>query len=220
MKKKGTGLLCAICVGMLMLTGCGGASPMEFDSREEAMEALGSAHSVTVEGNVANTLQTGDILADGKAAAYLKEEGFLDTTWTVSVDGSAWFYLRYVADEPVNNLEGENTGTTYGYYDGGGSCLGYAQKRLVETEILPRNYYFVFLNADGTVKDYIADEYGRYLYDYEGNEIGSAEGFMDSFLGNACHVEINTDAPVDFMDKMALYILQFQELNDRYLSYQ
>lgn len=206
-----------ICIGLLLscivLAGCGRtASPIEFDSIEDAKEALSTASSVVVKGDLEEVNQQGDILADDKVAAYVIESGFFDTKWTVSVDGEDWFYVKYVTDEPINNMEGVNSGSTYGYYDLDDNCLGYAQDRIIETDALEREYYMVFLDAEGNPReDYLAEEKGRYLYDYDGNVIGEGYADMDSFFSDACHVEVQTDTEMNFMDKFAMYMRLFFE---------
>ena len=165
-----------------------------------------------VKGELDEVNQQGDILADDKVAAYVIESGFFDTKWTVSVDGEDWFYVKYVTDEPVNNVDGVNSGSTYGYYDMDDNCLGYAQDRIIETDALERDYYMVFLDAEGNPReDYLAEEKGRYLYDYDGNVIGEGYADMDSFFSDACHVEVQTDTEMNFMDKFAMYMRLFFE---------
>ena len=75
--------------------------------------------------------------------------------------------MKFVTDEPINNIDGVIAGTTYGYYDKNNQCLGYAQKRVFENENLEREYYLVFMDADGNPKDYLAEQHGEELYNYE-----------------------------------------------------
>lgn len=182
-----------ICIGLLVscivLAGCGRTASTNrvLTISEAAKEALSTASSVVVKGELDEVNQQGDILADDKVAAYVIESGFFDTKWTVSVDGEDWFYVKYVTDELVNNMDGVNSGSTYGYYDMDDNCLGYAQDRIIETDALERDYYMVFLDAEGNPReDYLAEEKGRYLYDYDGNVIGEGYADMDSFFSDAC----------------------------------
>ena len=195
-----------------VLCGCGGASAIAFSNEEAAKDALNTAGTVHFDGDVKAVNQGTDILADGQVAGYMEETGFFDTKWTVSVDGEDWFYVKYVTDEPINNMEGVNSGSTYGYYDMDDNCLGYAQDRIIETDALERDYYMVFLDAEGNPReDYLAEEKGRYLYDYDGNVIGEGYADMDSFFSDACHVEVQTDTEMNFMDKFAMYMRLFFE---------
>lgn len=214
--------LAVICIMVLLLSGCGGASALDFSDASEAKKALNNASVVYIAGKLENPNQTGDILADGKVAGYLKETGLFNTRWTISIDGKTWFYMKFVTDEPINDVEGEITATTYGYYDSDDNCLGYAQERVLETENVPRDYYLVFLDADGNPREYFAVEDGSSIYDYEGNKIGTGAASSDSILTDKCHVEIETDEDsgiqVEFMDKMAMYIVLFKDLNDWYMD--
>jgi len=105
---------------------------------------------------------------------------------------------------------------TYGYYDENNQCLGYAQKRLFENENLEREYYLVFMDADGNLKDYLAEERGEELYDYEGNQIGSGKAELKGYIGEKCYFEIDTETgvSVDAVDKMAMYLQLFSKFNE------
>lgn len=59
------------------------------------------------------------------------------------------------------------SGTTYGYYDENDKCLGYAQSQCITTADGDRDYYMVFLDADGNAKEYYSKEDGSVLYDKE-----------------------------------------------------
>lgn len=41
----------------------------------------------------------------------MKNTGFINLKWTVSVDDVDWFYLKIVTDEPINDVEGIVSGT-------------------------------------------------------------------------------------------------------------
>ena len=97
-----------------VLTGCGAiSSPIEYDSADAAKEALQSASVLTVECNLEDADPAGNLLADGKIAGFMKNTGFINLKWTVSVDDVDWFYLKIVTDEPINDVEGIVSGTTY-----------------------------------------------------------------------------------------------------------
>lgn len=205
-----------LCILAAMLSGCGKSDRESYASAEEAKQAMNQCRTFVVEGDLEDVNQEGDILADGKRAGRLKETGILNTKWTVSVDGKTWFWMKFVTDEPINNIDGVIAGTTYGYYDENNQCLGYAQKRLFENENLEREYYLVFMDADGNLKDYLAEERGEELYDYEGNQIGSGKAELKGYIGEKCYFEIDTETgvSVDAVDKMAMYLQLFSKFNE------
>lgn len=205
-----------LCILAAMLSGCGKSDRESYASAEEAKQAMNQCRTFVVEGDLEDVNQEGDILADGKRAGRLKETGILNTKWTVSVDGKTWFWIKFVTDEPINNIDGVIAGTTYGYYDENNQCLGYAQKRLFENENLEREYYLVFMDADGNPKDYLAEQHGEELYDYEGNQIGSGKAELKGYIGEKCYFEIDTepDVSVDAVDKMAMYLQLFSKFNE------
>lgn len=205
-----------LCILAAMLSGCGKSDRESYASAEEAKQAMNQCRTFVVEGDLDEVNQEGNILADGKIAGRLKETGILNTKWTVSVDGKTWFWMKFVTDEPINNIDGVIAGTTYGYYDENNQCLGYAQKRLFENENLEREYYLVFMDADGNLKDYLAEERGEELYDYEGNQIGSGKADLKGYIGEKCYFEIDTepDVSVDAVDKMAMYLQLFSKFNE------
>lgn len=221
-RKNRPALLLAVCCMCLLLAGCKpSADKIEFSDAASARDALNNAASIEVEGNLDAVLQSGNIRADGKVAAFLLEDGFWNSHWTVSVDGDLWFYIKYVTDEPINNIEGVNTGTTYGYYDGDDNCLGYVQQRLVDTPDGDRDYYMVFLNADGSGKGLYAARNGQTLYSEDGSVLATGSNHTN-FFSNNCQVYVDMeegcDVQVDFMDKMAMYILQFRKMSERHSS--
>ena len=219
MRKKFLKSLAVICGIIMLFSGCG-VSDIDFSDEDAAKKALNSAFNVYIEGNLANPCQSGNILADGQVAGYMKETGILDIKWTVSIGKNTWFYVKFVTDEPINNVEGVITGTTYGYYDSNDNCLGYAQKRYIET-VYGTDYYMVFLDAEGNPKGYYSDEYGKVMYDYDGNIIAFGSADKNGILTDKCHVEIDmeqSDKQVDFMDKMIMYIKLFYNLESIYLD--
>lgn len=220
MKRKG--FLKALLAGTvtLALSGCG-ASEIAFSDAEAAKEALNTAGTIYLESNVRKVMQEADILADDQVAAYMQEKGIIDNKWIVSIEGKTWFYVKYVTDHPINDVEGINSGATYGYYDEEDTCLGYAQKRLLDDGVNGRDYYMVYLDAEGNPKEYYSDEYGYYTYDYEGNLLASGTAEAAGFLNvHDCHVQITMEegcgTPIDFMDKMAMYIGLFKEYGQWY----
>ena len=104
-------------------------------------------------------------MADGKVAGYLQKN-------TVYINEEEWFSIDYVEDEPINDREG--SGTTYGYYDASGTCLGYAQEQYVDTSY-GKDTRLIFLDVDETPLDYQSSRSGRILYDENDEEIGSGK---------------------------------------------
>jgi len=211
---KGLALICGI---IMLLSGCG-VSDIAFSDEDSAKKALNSASNVYIEGNLANPCQSGNILADGQVAAYMKETGIFNTKWTITIGKNTWFYIKFVTDEPINDIEGVITATTYGYYDSNDNCLGYAQKRYIET-VYGDDYYIVFLDSQGNPKGYYSDEDGTVMYDYDGNILASGSADKNGIFTDKCHVEIDmeqSDKQIDFMDKMAMYMGLFYDLDHIY----
>lgn len=213
-KKRLAGLLMAV-VTAAMLSGCDGESRVTISDAEAAKEALNTASSVYFEGNLEAVNQDTDILADGAVAGHMEESGIFSTRWTVTVGGETWFYMKIVTDEPINDdTDIYVTAATYGYYDENDNCLSYAQERLMRGD---GNYadYVYFMDADGNLRDYCMEETGEYVIDMDGNVIARADSRADA-IGNGCHIQIDMeegcDMQMDFMDKMAMYIQQYDEL--------
>ena len=150
----------------LLLTGCSLVIPsqIEYPDADAAKEALNHASTVTfLTEDLEDADTMGNILADEKIAGYMSQSGFVNIKWTVNVDDQDWFYLKVVTDEPINNVEGVKTGSTYGYYDMNDNCLGYGQERVITPEGGEEAWYIQFLDADGNPKeDYqLCDVAGR-----------------------------------------------------------
>lgn len=73
-----------------------------------------------------NVDASGNIYADEKAAAYMKNSGLFDQTWTISISGEEWFHMKIVTDEEINKMT--KSATTYAFYDPDNNLLGYAQE--------------------------------------------------------------------------------------------
>ena len=102
---------------LLAVTGCG-SSKEELPPTEEGQEALQNASVLTMKGDLDDIVADSDIWADGQAAGHIQERGFWNTKYTISTGSDEpWFYLRYVTDEPINDVEGVVSGNTYGYKD-------------------------------------------------------------------------------------------------------
>ena len=211
MKNRRYGRLCAaVLPGLLacfLLTGCG-TPKTEFDSAQEAKEALNTAEIIDIYSNLYTPSSRTKIVADGKVAGYLQGQ-------TVYIDGEKWFSINDVTDEPINDMEGVSSGTTYGYYDADGDCLGYAQKRYLDTDTGDREQFLVFLDADGTELPYCSSRLGDKLFDEDGNVVGTGEAnwkgvnFLERIYTNIYRTRFETDPDaqltVDFMDRMAMY---------------
>lgn len=215
MGKKRLVVLFLAGVVSLMLIGCSDTSRVVISDAQAAKEALNTASSVYFNGNLDDVNQKTDILADKAVAGRMEESGFFNTKWTVTVGGETWFYLKIVTDEPINeNTDEYVSAATYGYYDENDNCLGYAQQRAIRSDD-SHAYYFYFMDADKNLRDYRMEENGEYIIDMDGNMIARADSGMN-LVGAGCHIQIDMeegcDMQVDFMDKMAMYIQQYDEL--------
>lgn len=198
-----------LAAGMIwvMLSGCG-ASEMEFDSAQEAKEALNTASEIEIFADLDTKSRKTDILADGKVAGTLRGS-------TVYVDGEEWFHMDYVTDHPINNREGVSSSTTYGFYDSENNCLGYAQLRYMDTADGERDVYLVYMDADGTEADYYASSGGDKLYNGEGTVIGTGYadkkgvGFLEKTYTNIYLTTFSTEPEakddIDFMFRMGMF---------------
>lgn len=197
-------VMMTVLTGCLWLTGCGKAPQMEFDSAEEAIEALNTAENIEIYADLYSKKKKTEIVADGKVAGYLQGD-------TVYIDGEEWFSIDYVTDEPIN----EDGSTTYGYYDADGNCLGYAQERYLDTMDGDREPFLVFLDTDGEEMDYCSSKGGTILFDWDGSPVGKGYmgvdglGFFRQVYTNIYRTTFYTDPEahltVDFMDRMAMF---------------
>lgn len=190
----------------LVLGGCGKEKvpESEFATADEAKEALTSAETIEIYFNLYGSKRKTKIVADGKVAGYLQKN-------TVYINEEEWFSIDYVEDEPINDREG--SGTTYGYYDASGTCLGYAQEQYVDTSY-GKDTRLIFLDVDETPLDYQSSRSGRILYDENDEEIGSGKigrsgvSLLDQWYTNLyCAVfktETDGTRQIDFMDRMAM----------------
>ena len=164
----------------LVLGGCGKEKvpESEFATADEAKEALTSAETIEIYFDLYGSKRKTKIVADGKVASYLQKN-------TVYINEEEWFSIDYVEDEPINDREG--SGTTYGYYDASGTCLGYAQEQYVDTSY-GKDTRLIFLDLDETPLDY--------------------QSLLDQWYTNLyCAVfktETDGTRQIDFMDRMAM----------------
>ena len=198
------GLLLGLLI--VLMTGCG-TPQMEYDTAEEAKQALVRAQTIEIYVDLYTPHSKTEILADGKVAAVLKGK-------TVYVDGEEWFHYDYVTEEPINeDREGVITATTYGYYDNEGSFLGYAQKQCRE---MPGgyDYYMMFLDTEWNPLPYYSSVDGETLYDENGSVVGTGyagkEGvsLFRKLYTNVYRTVLETDqdagVELDFMYRMAM----------------
>ena len=199
------GLLLGLLI--VLLTGCGSTPQMEYDSAEEAKQALAQAQTIEIYVDLYTPRSKTEILADGKVAAVLKGR-------TVYVDGEEWFHYDYVTDEPINeDREGVLPGTTYGYYDKDGNCLGYAQEQITRTS-RGKGCYIMFLDTEWNPLPYYCNEDGDILYNEDGRAVGSGyagkEGvsLFRRLYTNVYRTVLETDrdagVELDFMYRMAM----------------
>lgn len=215
-------MLKAVCIAgsvMMLLSGCNIASAIEYSGVDEAKEAINNAQVLTIESDLEDANPAGNIKADGKVAGYMENSGLFNIKWTVSIDDQTWFYVKYAPDEPAVQNEEILSSTTYGYYDANDNCLGYAQKRVVDTPDGIGGYYLIFMDPDGNPKEYYATGEGDTLYDGEGNVIGTGKS-SGGFFGSDCYQEITmvegNEVQVDFQDKVAMALSLYNELYERY----
>ena len=209
----------------LVFTGCSMVIPsqIEYPDADAAKEALNHATTVTfLTEDLEDADAMGNILADEKIAGYMSQSGLVNIKWTVNVDDQDWFYLKMVTDEPINDVEGVKTGSTYGYYDMDDNCLGYGQERVITPEGGEEAWYIQFLDADGNPKeDYYATEDGTMLLDSEGNVIARVDGSID-MTGSGCTInfvmEDGVDQEVDIKDKIVMTMPKFDKLKRYYLD--
>lgn len=191
----------------LATVGCGEGTP-EADESDQR-DLLENATTLTITGDLDDIVLDSDLTADGTVAGRIVERGIFNTKWTITSGGEPWFYISYPKEKWVYNIEGVNSGNTYGYYDMDDNCLGYAQERILESDTLERAYYIVFLDAEGNVaRDYLATEKGNYLMDFDGNKVGEGKAELESFFSDDYVVTVSADegTEVDLKDKLALCI--------------
>ena len=173
--RKTTKLFLGFTAGLLLLCGCSAAEEkLGYENADVAKEALASASSVRMRCDLDNVDASGNIYADEKAAAYMKNSGLFDQTWTISISGEEWFHMKIVTDEEINKMT--KSATTYAFYDPDNNLLGYAQERVTTPDRLPEAYsFFSSMLRSERKKPYYASEDGHTIYTEGGTVIGSAE---------------------------------------------
>lgn len=218
--RKTTKLFLGFTAGLLLLCGCSVAEEkLGYENADVAKEALASASSVRMRCDLDNVDASGNIYADEKAAAYMKNSGLFDQTWTISISGEEWFHMKIVTDEEINKMT--KSATTYAFYDPDNNLLGYAQERVTTPDQMPEAYYIIFLDADLNEKPYYASEDGHTIYTEGGTVIGSAKKEMD-WSGSQCNLYVNLEdngtQVMDFQDKYALLDMMYDEANEALTS--
>jgi len=184
-------------------------------STDESKEMLTNAQTLSFNYSSSSPSQKTDIKADGVKAGKMTEEGLFNVTWTVSIDDENWFYAKFVTDEPINDVEGVISATTYGAYDAEGNLLGYAQQQVIEPAGKARDYYMVFLDADGNAKPYYSNEKGSVLWDYDGNVLAQGTSSI-GILGSTIDIktEDGVNVSIDPWDRIFMYIRVLDDLSD------
>lgn len=198
MLKKYVFLLLALLLA-LSFSGCYDDTPKP----SADVTPLEGAKEVTFHGDLDSVEQNGNIDINGVATGHLSEWGLLNTRWYVSVDSKDCFYVKIVTDEPINNQPGITSGNTYGFYDMENNCLGYAQQQVWDDGCLGRAWYLMFLDADGSRKNYYADEQGETIYNTDGEVIGEAQYNLSLFSTYMVTVTCQ-DPSVAIQDKLAI----------------
>ena len=112
--RKTTKLFLGFTAGLLLLCDCSAAEEkLGYENADVAKEALASASSVRMRCDLDNVDASGNIYADEKAAAYMKNSGLFDQTWTISISGEEWFHMKIVT-----------------IYTEGGTVIGSAKKEM------------------------------------------------------------------------------------------
>ena len=191
--KKGIALIAALVLSVLLL-GCEEA--VTYATADDAKAALNGQGVITIDGDFSEPNQASDIRVNNGFAGFMRETGLINGKWTISANYEEWFYAKYVTGEPVNHQEGVNSGSTLGFYDMDGNCLGYAQER----DFTPTGLY--------------ASEDCKTLWD--DSETVLAEGNIDwSYSSDMCTVTITPtggkDVPI--FAKIAMYVKLYYEAN-------
>lgn len=206
--KKWVMLIVALALTVFLM-GCEEAET--FDTADDAKAALNGQGVITIGGNFSEANQGSDIRVDGTFAGFLRESGLINTKWTISANYKDWFYAKYVTNEPVNNQEGVNSGSTIGFYDENDVCLGYAQEQVIGDD----GYIVVFLNPDFSQTGLFASEDCRMLWD--DTETVVAKGDVDwSYSSDFCTITIAPTGirDVPFYAKFAMYATLYSDANN------
>lgn len=216
--KKLNKVILGICTSLLLLSGCSMASAnVEFDTADAAKEALNTATEVKWRCDLENIDPSGNFYADGKVAAYMKNSGFLDQTWTFSISDDEWFHMKLVTDQEINDIP--KAASTFEFLDKDDNCLGYAQQRVITPKNKEEAYYMVFLDADGNEKDYYASEECERFYDQDGEVIATSSGDIDwTGWQSSIYVSMEEGASqmIDFQDKFIGMFYVHDDLYDYY----
>lgn len=216
--RKTTKLFLGFTAGLLLLCGCSAAEEkLGYENADVAKEALASASSVRMRCDLDNVDASGNIYADEKAAAYMKNSGLFDQTWTISISGEEWFHMKIVTDEEINKMT--KSATTYAFYDPDNNLLGYAQERVTTPDQMPEAYYIIFLDADLNEKPYYAIR-GWTYHLYRGRNGDRFCEKRDGLVRSQCNLYVNLEdngtQVMDFQDKYALLDMMYDEANEYY----
>ena len=195
-------IICFLSVLCLGACNAGSANQMIADAATgQAMLNSASTWSIKCHGHSVN--KRCDLVVDNQTAGQLQESGFFDAHWNILAGGEEWFYAKYVTGEWINNVEGVVSATTYGIYDMNDNCLGYCQERVMDGD-----YWYVFLNADGTERGLYMDENGSTIYSYDGTVLATANYTIEDYRSGIYNMFImpaNGYEPAA-MDKLMMFI--------------
>ncbi|MBP9995939.1 MAG: hypothetical protein KBT19_01525 [Lachnospiraceae bacterium] len=203
MKRKLFAVL--LCVAMIFgLCACDMESESQADvDAATGQEMLNSASALTMHCNGHSVNKRCDLVVDNQVVGQLQESGFFDAHWNISAGGEDWFSAKFVTDEWINNVEGVISATTYGVYDTSDNCIGYCQQRVVNGD-----YWYVFLNADGTDRGLYMDENGNFVYSADGSMIATANYTVESYSRGTYDTLIMpaNGNELSAMDKLMIFI--------------
>lgn len=163
MKRKLTHSIMLTLLFIVLITGCTPRSDM---STDDILASLNGISSLDTKCKADSMTPKDKILINESIVGLIKQTGLLNTKWTVSIQDTDLFYVKYVTNEEINDLENVISSTTFGCYDMNNTCLGYCQER-VYTD---KNYCYVFLNPDYSEVGYYADDACDYLYSKDNSE--------------------------------------------------
>lgn len=204
--KKWIALMLALVLSLGLL-GCESAPAIE--DPEACKRALNGQSAVTLSLNYEATQQATNLVIDDTVAGRLQESGLLNTKWTVSVQKTDWFYMKFVTDSLVNqDEEGIVKATTYGFFDSNDNPIGYMQLRAYPAQGV--HYCQVFLDETGTPTGFYAPEDGSVLYDIDNAQAAHGE-FTLGFLSDSTITVTPDGVDIPFWIKLGMYQAIYQD---------
>lgn len=211
--KNAKAVFCLFSIISLTLTGCGGTKQAEL-SGDEAKAALDNAQRLSFTGSLKDINAFSKISADDKIAGYVEETGFASTKYTVYVDDKELFHILHDAKDYKEADPDVISYDTWEIYDQNDKCIGFTQERVIDDE-----YHLVFMDSDGNLKDYNADENAQIIYNKDNGQIGTVTARRSNWYGSNFDIQIDTpksDTDIDLCDKIVMYMKNVTWINDEY----